>query len=86
MNLGPKVFDVKLAHIVPDQVQVVAKKKLRLVFEFREATTLYSSCVAAIAEFAGGTLLRAEFDRLNRVRQPVPTSRAWKRVSASINT
>jgi hypothetical protein len=57
-EFGPKVFDVKLAHIVPDQLQLVAMKKWRVVFEFREATTLYSSCVAAMAEFAGGILGR----------------------------
>jgi len=41
-------------------------EKLRLLFEYRNATNLYSSCVALMADIAAGLLPKREFALLSK--------------------
>jgi hypothetical protein len=42
------------------------EEKLHLLFEYRNATNLYSTHVALMAEIAGGLLAKHEFDLLSK--------------------
>ena len=42
------------------------KEKLRLLFKYRNATNVYSTRIALMAEFAGGSLPKAEFASLSK--------------------
>ena len=43
------------------------KEKLRLLFEYRNATSLYSSRVAFMADIAAGLLPKREFALLSKI-------------------